>query len=219
MNFPPKLSQRISLLEKFIYYGGVNVLDPDSVWISPDITIGRGTVIYPNSYLIGETDSRIGEDCEIGPSTFIRDRFQIGNKVKIGFNAEVVRSSIGDGTKIPHFCHIGDATIGRYCNIAAGVEIGNYDGNQKHQTIIEDYAFIGIGVKIIAPVIIRTHAYIGAGAIVSKNVKPYNLIIGVNKVVEGKNSYCKYQEYRQDKPAWHIYPTIEHPVWNAKEEY
>lgn len=213
MNFPLKLSQITELLAKFIYHGGVNVFDPDSTWISPDISIGRGTTIYPNCYLIGEKDSNIGNNCEIGPSAFLRDWFEIGNRVKIGFNAEVVRSNIGDGTKIPHFCHVGDATIGRNCNIAAGVEIGNYDGNQKHQTAIEDCVFVGIGVKIIAPVRIGAHAYIGAGAIVSKDVEPYDLIIGINKVVESQKSYCIYQN---GKPNWYIYPIGEHPMWKAR---
>ena len=206
MNFPQKVSQRIDFLEKFIYYGGVNIFDPDSVWISPEISIGRGTRIYPNCYLVGDKNSEIGESCEIGPSAFLRDWFKIGNRAKIGFNAEVVRSSVGDRTKIPHFCHVGDATIGRDCNIAAGVEIGNYNGHKKNQTIVKDCVFIGIGAKIIAPVRIGTHAYIGAGAIISKDVKPYSIIIGVNKVMEGKKSY--YWPHN----GWYIYPTSTHPI-------
>lgn len=211
--FPTKLSLSPVLVAIFTSRYGVNIIDPNSTWITPEITIGRGTTIYPNCYLIGATDSSIGEDCEIGPSAFMRDWFEIGNYVKIGFNTEVVRSCIGSETKIPHFCHIGDAIIGHHCNIAAGVEIGNYDGNTKHRTVIEDFAFIGIGAKLIAPVRIGTHAYIGAGAIVSKDVKPYDLIIGVNKVVEGKKSYCWPED------GWHIYPISEHPVWKARGGY
>lgn len=215
MNFPTKLSQTPVLLEKFADRCGVNIIDPDSTWIIPETVIGRETKIYPNCYLIGSADSEIGENCEIGPSAYLRDWFKIGNRVKIGFNAEVVRSTIGDGTKIPHFCHIGDATIGRNCNIAAGVEIGNYNGYKKNQTVIEDYVFIGIGAKIIAPVRIGTHAFIGAGAIVSKDVKPYDIIIGANKIVLNKKSYCDYY----DKPRWHLYPISEHPVWKSRGGY
>lgn len=101
MNFPPKLSQMTELLEKLVLKGGVIVIDPESTWISPKVRIGRGTVIYPNSYLIGDEASVIGENCEIGPNSFLRDWFQIGNGVKIGFNAEVVRSCVIDRTK-PH---------------------------------------------------------------------------------------------------------------------
>ena len=224
--FPQKLSQTPILLEKLTLQSGVSVIDPDSAWISPDINIGRGTTIYPNCYLIGEAGSVIGEGCEVGPNAFLRDRFQVGNRVKIGFNAEVVRSIIGDETKIPHSCHIGDANIGCNCNIAAGVEIGNYDGRQKHWTIIKDCVFVGIGVKIIAPVVIGAHAYIGAGAIISKDVEPYDLIIGVNKVVEGKKSYCRPKSHEaspddvhvhQPQDGWRLYPIDEHPVWKARE--
>lgn len=135
INFPNKLSQIPVLLEKFTDKDCVNIIDPSSAWISPNINIGRGTIIYPNCYLIGNTDSKIGENCEIGPSAFLRDRFEIGNRVRIGFNAEVVRSSVDDGTKIPHFCHIGDAIIGRGCNIAAGTIFCNYDGNKKRPVL------------------------------------------------------------------------------------
>ncbi|MDO8676308.1 MAG: DapH/DapD/GlmU-related protein [Candidatus Azambacteria bacterium] len=201
LNFPQKLSQTKLLLEKFILQDGVNVIDPDSTWISPTVSIGRGTVIYPNSYLIGNTSSIIGENCEIGPSAYLRDWFRVGSRVKIGFNAEVTRSIICNETKIPHFCHVGDSVIGHYCNIAAGTVFCNYDGNKKQRITIGDYVFIGSGVNLIAPVVIGDHAYIAAGAIVSKDVKPHDLIIGVNKAVEGKRSY--YQ-YRSGDSNWNI---------------
>lgn len=210
MNFPQKLSQSPGLLEKFTGICGVNIIDPESVWVTPEIGIGRGTTIYPNCYLVGDAKSSIGENCEIGPRAYLRDWFQIGNRVKIGFNAEVVRSSVGHETKIPHFCHVGDAFIGRHCNIAAGVEIANYDGIRKHKTVIEDFVFVGIGAKIIAPVRIRAHAYIGAGAIVSKDVQPYSLIVGVNKVVEEKKSYYWPEN------GWYIYPIEKHPIWKNR---
>lgn len=209
-NFPPKLSQNAIIAEKFIINGGVIVVDPDSTWISPDISIGRGTIIYPNSYLIGSRQSFIGENCEIGPNAFIRDWFEIENEVKIGFNAEVVRSYVGNGTKIPHFCHVGDAIIGHSCNIAAGTVFCNYNGNTKQLIVIGNYVFVGSGANLIAPVTIADHAYIAAGAIVSKGVEQYRVVIGVNKVMEDKRSYY------QPKYGWNIYPTDEHPIYKAK---
>lgn len=209
IDFPPKLSQR-RIPEKWY---GVTVIDPNSTWISMEISIGRGTIIYPNSYLVGDADSSIGEKCIIGPNAYLRDWFKIGNRVKIGFNAEVVRSNIGDETKIPHFCHVGDAIIGRNCNIAAGTVFCNYDGNKKQEIVIGGSVFIGSGVNLIAPVVIGDHSYIAAGAIVSKDVPPYSLIIGVNKVVEGKKSYY------HDQDGWRIYPTIEHPLFIRHKSY
>lgn len=201
MNFPPKLSQMSILLGKLIS-DGVIIVDPDSVWIDPRISVGRRTVIYPNCYLISETFGVIGENCQIGPNAFLRDWFDIGEEVKIGFGAEIVRSKVGDVTKIPHFCHIGDAIIGRSCNIAAGVKVGNYDGSKKHKTVIEDCVFVGIGVSIVAPVKIGAHAYIGAGAIIRKDIEPHDLVVGVNKVVEGKKSYCWKDGWRISKDTY-----------------
>lgn len=209
INFPPKMRREVEFTK---LRGEITVVSPENTWIGPEISIGGGTIIYPNSYLIGKDESIIGDNCEIGPSAFLRDWFKIGDNVKIGFNAEVVRSSVGDGTKIPHFCHVGDAVIGRGCNIAAGTVFCNYDGNKKQKTVIGDYVFIGAGVNLIAPVFIGKHAYIAAGAIVSKDVPPYSLIVGVNKIVENKKSYC-------DKPGWHIYPIDEHPVLKGRGGY
>gem|GEM_PF-5525103 len=228
INFPPKLSQMTELLERLVLKGGVTVIDPDSTWVSPRVRIGRGTIIYPNSYLIGDDASVIGENCEIGPSAFLRDWFEIGSRVKIGFNAEIVRSTIGSETKIPHFCHVGEAVIGRGCNIAAGTVFCNYDGSKKQQITIGDYVFIGSGANLIAPLRIADHVYIAAGAIVSKDVEPYNFVIGVNKVVEDKKSYCwpKTDEklpdnvhIHQPQDGWHIYLIDEHPIWQARGGY
>lgn len=213
INFPPKLSLIPPYLRKFIYGVGINIIDPDSTWISPGMSIGQGTIIYPNCYLIGKADSRMGENCEIGPSAYLRDWFEIGNGVRIGFNVEVVRSSVGDGTKIPHFCHVGDAVIGRNCNIAAGTVFCNYDGHKKQRITIGDYVFIGSGANLIAPLRIANYAYIAAGAIVSKDVQPYSLIVGVNKVVEGKKSYYWPED------GWYIYPIEKHPIWKSRGGY
>lgn len=217
------------LLIKLTERCGVNIVDPENTWIAPEIAIGRGTIIYPNCYLVGDTNSSIGEDCEIGPNAYLgREWFNVGDKVKIGFNAELVRSAIGNGTKVPHFCHVGDALIGQNCNIAAGVIFCNFDGNKKQHITIGDYVFVGSGAKLIAPVKIADHAYIGAGAIVSKDVEPYNLIVGVNKFVKEKRSFCWSKNHEQlpdnvhiDQPedGWHIYPIDEHPVYKARGGY
>ena len=126
--------------------------------------------------------------------------------MKIGFNAEVVRSKIGEGTKVPHFCHVGDAIIGKNCNIAAGVIFCNFDGEQKSVTTIGDNVFIGSGVMLITSakhnLRIGDHAYIAAGAIISKDVKPHYLMIGINKTVKEKRAF-----------KWRLYSISEHKVW------
>ncbi len=216
IKFPPKLSDCHFLIEKLIRRGGVIIPNPENVWISPEIFIGAGTIIYPNCYLWGDADSSVGEDCEIGPSAFLRGRFKIGKRVKIGFNAEIVRSKIDDETKVPHFSHVGDALIGKGSNIAAGVIFCNYDGKYKHQTIINDNAFIGSGVMLIpskedTPLVIGKGAFIAAGAIITKEVKEYSVVMGVNTVVKGKACLV-------DEIGWEIISKNDHPILRAQPE-
>lgn len=173
MNFPPKLS-KLDLFYNGLKEFGVKILEPENTWISPEVTIGRGTIIYPNTYIVAnDINSFIGRDCQIGPSAFLREWFIVEDNVKIGFNAEVVRSKIGEGTKIPHFCHVGDAIIGRRCNIAAGVIFCNFDGKQKNTTIVEDDVFIGSNAMIIPPeqgLRLGQCCYIGANSVVNVDV-------------------------------------------------
>ncbi|KKS75220.1 MAG: Bifunctional protein GlmU [Candidatus Azambacteria bacterium GW2011_GWA2_42_9] len=187
MNFPPKLSTRMDLMERFIVKGGVIIHDPDTTWISPILSqIGKGTVIYPNTYLVAnDTDSFIGRDCQIGPNAFLREWFIVENNVKIGFGAEVVRSKIGEGTKIPHFCHVGDAIIGRGCNIAAGVIFCNFDGATKNTTIVEDDVFIGSGTMLIPSakrgLRLGKCCFIAALSRINRDVPPGVLVIMKNE--------------------------------------
>lgn len=181
MNFPRKLANNFELMEKLIVKGGIIIPEPENVWISPGVSIGKGTVIYPNTYIISNIHNcYIGENCQIGPNAFLRDWFFIGNNVKIGFGAEVVRSGINDGTKAAHFCHIGDATIGQNCNIAAGVIFCNFDGSNKNKTVVEDDVFIGVNVLLIPSakrgLRLGTGSYIGAGEIINQDVSPQSVI-------------------------------------------
>lgn len=179
-NFPPKLSTRADLLQKFIYQGGVIIPWPDNVWISPEVEIGRNTIIYPNSYLIGDANSSMGESCEIGPNAFLRGWFKIGDRVKIGFGAEIVRSSINDGSKTPHSCHVGDGIVGKDCNVAFGVVFCNFGGEEKNITIVEDDVFIGAGVLLIPSVKcglrLGAGSFIGAGEVINRDVPPQSVI-------------------------------------------
>lgn len=175
--FPPKLIRRSEILGK-LTMEGVIIVDPETTFISPSVTIGRGTVIYPGTVIWDKSgNSEIGRDCQIGPFSYLREHFTIGDNIKIGFLTEVVRSSIGDKTKVPHWCHIGDAIIGRGCNIAAGVIFCNYDGSRKSTAFVEDHVFIGSGSMIVPPVRLEEGSFIAAGSVITKGVPPKALAI------------------------------------------
>jgi bifunctional UDP-N-acetylglucosamine pyrophosphorylase/glucosamine-1-phosphate N-acetyltransferase len=202
MNFPRKLANNFELMEKLIVKGGIIIPEPENVWISPKINIGRGTIIYPNSYVIGDANSFIGQNCQIGPNAFLRGWFKIGDRVKIGFGAEIVRSSINDGTKAAHFCHIGDAIIGRNCNIAAGVIFCNFDGKQKNTTVVEDDVFIGSNAMITPPeqgLRLSQCCYIGANSVV-------NVDVPAGRLFKNRREHIlsKYYNVRKEDGKWKL---------------
>lgn len=151
--------------------------------IGPEVVIrnsviGEDTVIDPLSFI---TESEIGDKCEIGSSAHIHES-RIENRCEIG-KAEIVRSLISEETVAKHMCYIGDAEVGKRCNIGADAKITseeleagghvvicNFDGSQKHKTVIEDDVFIGSGTKIIAPRCIGCLAYIAANSVITRDV-------------------------------------------------
>ncbi len=130
-------------------------------------TLGDG-VLVRDSCVISE--SSIGSGSAVGPFTYVREGSEVGEGCKLGSSAEVNRSRVGSGTKMQHFSYLGDSEVGANCNIGAGAVTCNYDGLEKHKTIIEDAAFIGTNVTLIAPVRIGAGAYIAAGSVITKDV-------------------------------------------------
>ena len=189
---------------------GVTMIDPHTTYIEPGVTIGRDTVIWPNTYLQGKTV--IGEGCTIGPDTIIRDTrlgqgctvlasllesalledhvdmgpfghlrpgAHLAEGVHMGNFGEVKGSYLGPGVKMGHFSYIGDATIGPNVNIGAGTITCNFDGEHKNKTKIGADVFIGSDTMLVAPVEIGEGARTGAGAVVTHDVPPHTLVVGV----------------------------------------
>ncbi len=158
---------------------GVTIQDPATTLIYPGAKIGRDSVIYSNTVI--DSDVEIGERCHIGPFTRIRPGVRIGNGVEVGNFVELVRTTIGDGTKVKHHTYLGDTTVGKKVNIGAGTITANYDGKTKSRTIIEDGAFIGIGTMLVAPVKVGKDAKTGAGTVVLKgrDIPPGATVAGV----------------------------------------
>jgi len=130
-----------------------------------DSDIGSDNVIHSNCHIEGATT---GSACEIGPFARLRPGAALARNVKIGNFVEVKKSTIDDGSKVNHLSYVGDAVVGAGVNIGAGTITVNYDGANKHQTVIGDNASIGSGVELVAPVEIGKGATIGAGSTISK---------------------------------------------------
>ncbi len=201
------LRQRIN---EYWMVEGVTLIDPDTTYIEASVSIGRDTVIQPNTHLRGLTV--IGEDCEIGPDTTVTDTkvgdrarlisstlesaileddvsmgpychlrkgAYLANGVHLGNYAEVKESYLGQQTKLGHFSYIGNAKIGSNVNIGAGTITCNFDGKKKNPTEIGDDVFIGSDTMLVAPVKIGDRAVTAAGAVVTRDVPPDTLVVGV----------------------------------------
>ena len=136
--------------------------------------VQAGTQIAPFSLV---EDAEIGKDCRIGPYARIRPGTHLSDEVHIGNFVEIKNSSISTGTKANHLSYIGDSIVGKNVNIGAGTITCNYDGANKHQTIIEDDVFIGSDTQLIAPVTVAKGATIGAGSTITKTAPPESLTL------------------------------------------
>lgn len=143
---------------------GNNVLIGPNVLLH-DVIIGDNVVIKSNCDI---DSAKIGDGCQIGPFARIRPGTELASDVKIGNFVETKNAKISDGSKVSHLSYIGDAVIGKQVNIGAGVITCNYDGVNKFQTTIEDNAFIGSDSQLVAPVTVKSGAYIGSGSTITK---------------------------------------------------
>ncbi len=139
-----------------------------------DSIIGNGVTIQPNTMI---DNAVIGNSCRIGPFARIRPDTTLDEQVHIGNFVELKKSNIGSGSKVNHLSYIGDTHIGKDVNVGAGTITCNYDGANKHQTIIGDNVFVGSDVQLVAPVKVNSGATIAAGTTVTKDVSENELAI------------------------------------------
>lgn len=180
---------------------GVNVIDVYNTYIDDEVVIEEGVVVYPNSHVSGKSkigkgttiysnccieDSFIGENCFIGPFSNLKKGTDVGFKCIVGAFVELKNTVLRNNVKVKHHAYLGDGLVGDNCNVGCGTIFANYDGKEKHKTVIGDNCFIGSNVTIVAPCSIGEGSVIAAGSTIVENVKDYSLAIArarqVNKI-------------------------------------
>lgn len=170
------------ILEGNISIGKNSVIGPNV--ILKNVKIGEGVIIKANCVI---EDSIIGDYCQVGPFAHLRPGTVIESSAKIGNFVEIKKSKIGSHSKISHLSYIGDTIMGVNVNIGAGTITCNYDGINKHQTIIEDEVFIGANNSLVAPITIAKGATTGSGSTISKNAPANKLTVARAKQVTLEN--------------------------------
>jgi bifunctional UDP-N-acetylglucosamine pyrophosphorylase/glucosamine-1-phosphate N-acetyltransferase len=157
----------------------------DRVQIGPyaviaDSTLGADTHVRPYTVMTGVA---AGDDCEIGPFARLRPGTVLSGHVKVGNFVEIKNSQVAPHSKVNHLTYLGDASVGADVNVGAGTITCNYDGANKHRTVIGDNAFIGSGVMLVAPVEVGAGATIGAGSTITKDAPVGTLTLERSKQV------------------------------------
>ena len=194
-----KLQNR--LRDKFLK-SGVKMTGPETIYFSKDIKIGKNVTIEP--FVVFGPKVKIGsnvlirsfshlENCivkdkvEIGPYARIRPNTILKEGSKVGNFVEIKKSTIGKNSKINHLTYIGDSMIGTSVNVGAGTITCNYDGIKKSKTKIKNNVFIGSNSSLVAPLTVEEGSVIGAGSVITKNVRKNSLALTRSKQTEVKN--------------------------------
>ncbi len=166
-----------------IFEGRVRLADDVKVGagcVLRNVDIGAGSEIAPYSHLDGAV---VGANCRIGPYARLRPGTRLADQVHIGNFVETKATELGNNSKANHLSYLGDTTIGRDVNVGAGTITCNYDGANKHRTVIEDDAFIGSDTQLVAPVTVGRGATIGAGSTITKDAPADSLTLSRSKQV------------------------------------
>ena len=189
------------LREKFIK-NGVKMLAPETVYFSKDTKIGKNVTIEPY-VVLGEKvkiqnnskiksfshleNVKIENNVVVGPFARLRPGTVLKSGSRVGNFVEIKKSSLGKNSKVNHLSYIGDTEIGNFVNIGAGTITCNYDGKNKNKTIIKHKVFVGSNSSLVAPVTLNEKSTIGAGSVITKNVKKNSLALTRSNQSEVKN--------------------------------
>ena len=163
--------------------GQDTVIEPN-VFFGPGVTVGTKCRLRAGSYFEG---AQVGEEVIVGPMARLREGTVLDDAVKVGNFVEIKKAHLAPGAKAPHLTYVGDAEVGAKANLGAGTITCNYDGVNKHQTVIGAGAFIGSNSAMVAPVIIGDGALVGAGSTITEDI-PADAIVttrGTTKIKPG----------------------------------
>ena len=189
------------LRNKFLKLG-INLIGPETIFFSTDTKLGKNVTIEP--YVVIGPKVKIGNDViiksfshlegciienkvEIGPYARIRPKTTLKEGSKVGNFVEIKKSILGKKSKVNHLSYIGDSDIGKSVNIGAGTITCNYDGVKKSKTRIKDKVFIGSNSSLVAPITIDKESIVGAGSVITKNVRKKSLALTRSTQLEVMN--------------------------------
>ncbi len=199
----------MQILRDIHVMNGVRMIDPETVYFHHDTQIAEGVIIEPSVFFGANVrvefgvhikafshieGAHIGKNTSVGPFARLRPGSEIGEGVRIGNFVEVKKSTIGDGSKINHLAYVGDCTMGTDVNFSAGAITVNYDGFNKHQTIIGKDVMIGSNVNLVAPLKIDDGAFVAAGSTINEDVPADSLSIAREKGSIHKGWAAKFRE-------------------------
>ena len=163
---------------------GRNVTVEPYVVFGPNVKIGNNSLIKSFTHLEG---TRIENNVEVGPYARLRPGTILKSKTKIGNFVEIKKSNININSKVNHLSYIGDTSIGKNSNIGAGTITCNYDGFKKNKTKISDNVFVGSNSSLVAPIKLGKGSTVGAGSVITKNIKKRSLALTRTEQIEVKN--------------------------------
>ena len=184
------------LREKFMK-NGVKMVAPETVYFSKDTKIGKNVTIEPY-VVLGEKvkiqnnskiksfshleNVKIENNVTVGPFARLRPGTVLKSGSRVGNFVEIKKSNLGKNSKVNHLSYIGDTNIGNFVNIGAGTITCNYDGKNKNKTVIKNKVFVGSNSSLVAPVTLNEKSTIGAGSVITKNVKKNSLALTLSLI-------------------------------------
>ena len=190
-----------TLRKKFLKLG-VKMVGPETIFFSKDTKIGKNVIIEPyvvfgSKVIIGNNvkiksfshleNCKVENKVDIGPYARIRPGTILKEESKVGNFVEIKKSTVGKKSKVSHLAYIGDSIIGKSVNVGAGTITCNYDGVKKSKTKIKDNVFIGSNSSLVAPLTIEENSIIGAGSVITKNVRKKSLALTRSSQIEVRN--------------------------------
>lgn len=207
------MKQGVTFIDPDLSFVSLNTSLGEDVTIYPNVylekttQIGHHVTLLPNTFISNSTvgnhvkidasritDSEIGNEINIGPYAHLREHCVIKDKNRIGNFVEMKKTIFGYDSRCAHLSYLGDSIVGSQVNIGCGVVTVNYDGKNKHQTIIEDHAFIGSNANLIAPITVGRNAVVAAGSTITQSVPDTDMAIARSQQVNKPGYGARYKE-------------------------